>query len=56
MHRRVTLTDSYGDTRQGNARMDSESYWIITVGPTTWYEDAWERAGWVVTSWGDWEL
>lgn len=56
MHRRVILTDAYGDTHHGNARLNNESYWVITVGATSWFEDVWADEGWVVASWGDWEL
>ena len=56
MHRRVVLSDSYGDTRHGvEKEIASDFPNVITAGPTCWTVEVWAARGWSVCWTGDWE-
>lgn len=56
MHRRVELTNAYGDVKHGIERQGrSDMPATITSGATHWYSHVWEEHGWTVTWEGEWE-
>lgn len=48
-HINVRLTNDHGDVMTGAARYDAESYRVITVNGTTYYESVWLSRGWHIT-------